>query len=278
MDDTPADTRDGGPDDPVLDVRRLSVAFGSDEVLDRLDLAVGRGERLAVVGEGATGKTTLALALADALPEPARRSGTVTYRPAGGDPVSVFDLADDERERLRREGVAVVAGDGGFEPTSPLRGQFRPALRASGTDEERAEALVASLGLDPDRVLDARPRELNAAALELAELARAALADPAVLVVDDRPAALAHLARGDRLDGFGSTVGCDRDGGVDRDAPDAPTVLALGSELPALSAVADRLAVLHDGHVVEIGATERVLDDPSHPYTRRLVEYYGGSP
>jgi len=277
MVDAPA-ARGDGPDDPVLAVEHLSVAYGSDEVLDRLDLAVDRGERLAVVGESASGKTTLALALVDALPEPARRSGAVIYRPGDGDPISVFDLDDDERDRVRREAVAVVAGDGGFAPTSTLRAGFRPALRATGTDEARAEALLASLGLDPDRVLDARPGELNAAALELSELARAALAAPAVVAVDDRPAALAHLARGDRLDSFRSAVGADgATGAAGGAAPDAPAVVALGGELPALAALADRLAVLHDGHVVEVGPTERVLDEPTHPHTRTLVAFYRGS-
>jgi|GEM_PF-609159 len=275
----PVDAHGDEPEDPVLAVERLSVAYGGDEVLDRLDLSVERGERLGVLGEGATGKTTLARALVDGVSAPARVSGSVSYRPESGDPVPVFDLDDDEREWFRRESVALVTGDaGGFDAASTLRGQFRPALRATGTDEARAERLLSALGLDAERVLDARPRELNAAATQLAALARAALADPAVLVVDDCPAAVAHLARGDRLDRFESAVRADRDaGGADGDAPDAPTVVALGAELPALATLADRLAVLHDGHVVEIGPTERVLDEPSHPHTRTLVEFYRGA-
>ncbi|QLH84497.1 ATP-binding cassette domain-containing protein [Halosimplex pelagicum] len=269
----PVDAPVDEPDDPVLAVERLSVAYGGDEVLDRLDLAVERGERLAVVGEHATGKTTLARTMVDGLAAPARVSGSVTYRPEGGDPVSVFDLDDDGRERFRREAVAVVTGDaGGFDPTSTLRSQFRPALRATGTDEARAERLLSALGLDADRVLDARARELNAAATQLADLALAAVADPAVLVVDDRPAALTHPARGDRLDRFESAVAADTDGGTT--GAGGPTLVALGTELPALATLSDRLAVLHDGHVVEAGPTERVLDEPSHPHTRRLVEFY----
>ncbi|QPV61979.1 ATP-binding cassette domain-containing protein [Halosimplex litoreum] len=281
MDGSPLDAPGNEPDDPVLTVERLSVAYGSAEVLDRLDLAVERGERLAVVGEGASGKTTLAQALVDGISAPAQVSGSVSYRPSGGDPVSVFDLADDERERFRREAVTVVTGDGdGFDATSTLRGQFRPVLRATGTDEARAERLLSALGLDPDRVLDARSRELNAATLALAALARAALAAPAVLVVDDCRAAIGHLARGDRLDRFESVAAADTDAdGTEGVAPGPlPTIVALGTELPALAALADRLAVLHDGHVVEVGPTERLLDEPSHPHTRRLVEFYGGSP
>ncbi|ELZ26932.1 oligopeptide/dipeptide ABC transporter, ATPase subunit [Halosimplex carlsbadense 2-9-1] len=275
----PVDAPRDDPDDSVLTVERLSVAYGSDEVLDRLDLSVARGERLAVLGEGASGKTTLARSLVAGLSAPAQVSGSVSYRPVDGDPVSVFDLADDERERFRRETVAVATGDaGGFDSTSTDRGQFQPALRATGTDEARAERLLSALGLDADRVLDARPRQLNAAATQLAALARAALAGPAVLVVDDCRAAVGHLVRGDRLDRFESAVGLGTDtGGADGDGPESPTVVALGAELPALAALADRLAVLHDGHVVEAGPTERLLDEPSHPHTRRLVEFYGGS-
>jgi ABC-type glutathione transport system ATPase component len=269
----PADGPTDEPDDPVLATERLSVSYGSQAVLDRLDLTVERGERLAVVGESASGKTTLARALVDDPPAPARIAGSVTYRPERGDPVSVLDLGDD-RGRFRRESVAVVTGDEPFDPASALRGQFRAARRATGADEERAEALLAALGLDADRVLDIRTGELNATATQLVDLARAALADPAVLVVDDRPAALAHLARGDRLDRFESAVAAANDD----EETDTPTLVALGTELPALAALADRLAVLSDGHVVEVGPTERVLDDPSHPHTRRLVEFYEGFP
>jgi len=277
---SPADAPGNEPDDPVLTVERLSVAYGSADVLDRLDLAVARGERLAVVGEGASGKTTLARALVAGLSPPAQVSGSVTYHPGSGHPVPVFDLAEDVRERFRRETVAVVTGDGdGFDPTSTLRGQFRPVVRAIGTDEARAERLLSALGLDAGRVLDARPRELNAAATGLAALARAALADPAVLVVDDCPAAIGHLARGDRLDRFQSAIATDIDAGATEEVTPGthPTIVALGTELPSLAALADRVAVLHDGHVVESGPTERLLEEPNHPHTRRLVEFYGGS-
>ncbi|WP_123538688.1 ATP-binding cassette domain-containing protein [Halosimplex salinum] len=259
-------------DDPVLEVEQLSVAYGSVDVLDRLDLPVRRGERLAVVGESASGKTTLATALVDGVPGPARVSGSVTYRPVDGDPVAVFDLDDDARQQFRRETVAVVSGDaGGFEPTRTVRSQFRPVLRTTGDGEERAATLLSAVGLDAERVLGARPGDLNRGAEQLTQVVRGVLADPAVLVLDALPVAVDHLARGDRLATLEAAARTGTDSGGE------PTVVALGSELPALATLADRLAVLHDGHVVEVGPVDRVLDDPTHPHTRTLVEFYRGS-
>lgn len=266
MAETPVDD----PADPVLAVEQLSVAYGDRTVLDRLSLPVGRGGRLAVVGESGSGTTTLATALVAGLPDTARVSGSVTYRPEAGDPVAVFELDDDALDRFRRETVAVVSGDaGGLDPTSTLRSQFRPALRSASADEDRVRELLSAVGLDPDRVLGASPRELNAGATQLARVVRGALTDPAVLVLDDLPVAFDSLARGDglaALESAGTSDGAET------------TVVALGSDLPALSTLADRLAVLHDGHVVEAGPTERVLDDPSHPHTRTLVAFYSGGP
>lgn len=274
--DDPTPDRTHGPtadrvDDPILDVERLSAAYGSETVLDLLDLSVPRGEVLGVVGESSTGKTTLATALVDGVPAPGSISGTITYRPDEGDPVRVLELDDDALRRFRRETVALVSGDvGGFEPTAPLRSQFRPVLRATDADEERLRDLLAAVGLDPERVLDTRPDELSAGTEQLAQVVRGVLADPAVLVLDDLPLAFDRLARGDLSEVLGTDASAesDRDGGT--------TVVVLGSDLPALASMADRLAMLHDGHVVESGPTDRLLDEPEHPHTRTLVDFYRG--
>ncbi|WP_436923512.1 ATP-binding cassette domain-containing protein [Halosimplex amylolyticum] len=258
--------------DPILDVERLSVAYGRERVLDRLDLAVRRGEILGVVGESSTGKTTLATALVDGVPAPGRVSGTITYAPEEGDPISVRELDEDALRRFRREEVAVVSGDvGGFEPTSTIRSGFRPVLHATDADEERARALLSTVDLDSGHVLDARPGDLNVGAQQLAQVVRGLLADPAVLVLDDLPIAFDRLARGALAALLEAAASAEpvRDGET--------TVVALGSDLPTLAAMADRLAVVHDGHVVESGPTDRLLDEPHHPHTRTLVEFYGGT-
>ncbi|MFB6139022.1 MAG: ATP-binding cassette domain-containing protein [Halosimplex sp.] len=259
-------------DDPVLEVEHLSAAYRNEGVLDRLDLRVECGDRLGIVGESASGKTTLATALVDGVPSPGRVSGTVTHHPESGDPIAVFDLGEGDRDRFRRESITAVSGDvGRLDPTATVDELFEPRLRAVGADEERAADLLAAVGLDHERVRYARPGELNAGGRQIARAVRGLLTDPAVLVLDGLPLAIDHLGSANRIDALAAAATGVRDRTADT------TVVALGSDLPSIAAVSDRLAVLYDGRVVEQGPTERVVEDPHHPHTRTLVDYYGNA-
>ena len=252
---------DDAIDDPVVEVRTLSAAYGTVGVLDRVSIDLTRGEVLGVVGENGAGKTTFADLLLGLVTESARVSGSVTYHPEGRDPVDILELDGSDLQAFRRETVSVVTHGRGLNPTMTVREQFRDTVGRHADDEGAllAEAgdLLASFGLDADRVLDTPPGDLSDGVAETALLVHAIVGDPEVLVVDGRSTALSRLAaRPALLDERGLTV------------------VALSRELPTLAALADRLAVLADGHFVEVGSTDDVLGDPTHPHTRELVAYY----
>lgn len=250
--------------DAVLAVRDLAVSYGDRPVLDGLSLDVRRGEVLGVVGESGGGKTTLALALVGAVPAPGRAEGSVTFRPVDGDPVDVLSLSSSARRRFRGRRVAVVAADDlppGGEVGEYVASVSEANGAAAATGRDRAARLLRRLGHDPDRVLGARPETLDGGARWAALAAAAVAPGPAVLVLDSPPAQFDALAR--RVDA----------GAL---AADFGLTLVLVGGVRALSVLADRLAVLYGGDVVETGTPAALRAESDHPFTRRLFRLFEG--
>lgn len=253
--------------DVVVRIRDLSISSGGSRALDRLTLDVHRGERLGVVVDGSESASTLAYALLNAVPGGSEPTGELTYVPEAGEPIDVLALDGRDLRHFRWEAVSIVEGDGfeSFNPATSVRAHFAETLRAHGADVEagleRAKRLLSTFDLDPDRVLVASPNELGGVERRT-RLALALLLDPDVLVLDDlRPTTEVERARAP-LEELGRSEGT--------------ALLALGEELAPIAALAERLAVVREGRVVEVGPTDDVLEDPTHPFTRSLVEYWRG--
>ena len=253
---------------PVLEVDRLYHYYGSRDTprwgtrrpvvraVDEVSLSVDRGEIVAVVGESGSGKSTLARAMAGALTPTA---GTISLD--GRDITSERSLDD-------RRSIQLVNQN----PRSALNRR-----RSIGHALDQAQR-VHGLGSNPagrrkrslaqlemvhlaSRHLERRPHELSGGELARVVLARALLLDPKVLVLDeptsslDAPvkAAIVRLVRELR-----DEVGV--------------ALVVITHELPIARRVADRVAVMHQGRVVEEGPVESVLAHPTDPYTRSLLK------
>ncbi|GGL37710.1 ABC transporter ATP-binding protein [Planomonospora parontospora] len=231
----------------------LQVAGLGTEVLREVDLDVARGERLAVVGRSGSGKTTLARCIAGLRPW---TSGTVRLagrplprsprRRGRADLARVQYVFQDARASFdpRRAVVEQVA-----RTAVRLRGQAAPTAR------EEAFASLASLGLDHETALR-RPDALSGGELQRAALARALLARPDVLICDEITSGLDPVTQAETLD---LLTGLDL------------TLIVISHDLPMAVRIADRVAVVHEGRLVEHGPAERVLRHPSHPVTRALT-------
>jgi len=256
--------------DPVLEVEDLSVAFdlsrGRSTVVRNVDLDVEREEVLGVVGESGSGKSMVALSMLDAVMEPGRTTGTVTYHPEDGDPVSVLDLDREELRRFRWEEVAMVfqGAMSSFNPVTRIRTHFRETLQDHDYDVEagmdRADDLLEKLYLDPDRVMGSYPHELSGGMKQRALVALSLVLEPEVLILDEPTAALDLLMQR-------SIVSLLRDL---RDELDL-TMLFITHDLPLLTKIADRMAVMYAFDVVEFAPTEAFLEETAHPYTRLLL-------
>jgi peptide/nickel transport system ATP-binding protein len=252
----------------TLNVQGLTVHYrtpGGDVLaLADVSLAVAPHRTLAVVGESGSGKSTLALAIMGLLPDAAHvTAGHVLFQ--GRD---VLRLDREGRRKLRGRGVALVFQD----PFSVLN----PSLRVGAQIGEglvahrgltraaalaRAIDLLAEVGIaDARAVADAYPHELSGGMRQRALIAGALAAEPRLLILDEPTTALDITIEAQILDLLEELQ---RQRGL--------AMLFISHNLGVVRRIADEIAVLYAGQVVERGPTREVLARPLHPYTKGLV-------
>jgi len=250
----PAETPNTAPRLEVLD---LTARHRGATVLHGVDVAVGAGECLAVVGRSGSGKTTLARCVAG-LHE--NRTGDVLLNGRA--------LARSLRRRAETDLAAVqyVFQDarGSFDEHRSVLDQIaRTAvrLRGSSTSDARRTALaeLSGVGLD-ERTAARRPAGLSGGELQRAALVRALLARPAVLICDEITSGLDAPTRSALLDQL-----------ADLRAAHGCALVLISHDLGVVARLADRVAVLHEGRVVESGSARAVLGSPTHPVTTGLL-------
>jgi oligopeptide/dipeptide ABC transporter ATP-binding protein len=252
---------------PLVAVRDLVKAYplgrGAGEVraLDGVSLALAAGEMLALVGESGSGKSTLLAQIAG-----------LETADAGAIEVDGRDLRTlDRRERraLRRRVQMIfqdpyesldprqTIGEIVAEPLDVHRLAVEPAAR-----RERVEAALAAVGLEPaSAYLGRRPAELSGGQRQRVAIASALAVEPEVLLADEPVSMLDVSVRAEVLNLLARLR---RERGI--------AVLMVTHDLATAAAVADRIAVMYLGRVVESGPAREVLARPAHPYTRALRE------
>ncbi|WP_084255273.1 ABC transporter ATP-binding protein [Nocardioides sp. J54] len=254
---------------PLLSVRGLSVSYapprkgthlGTGAALADADLDVSPGEIVGIVGETGSGKTTLARATVGLV---APAAGTIAF--AGDD---IGGLRGRARRDFRRSGqVQLVFQDPlrSLDPDLTVAELVREPLdiAAALSRRERDQRVVESLqlvGLDPEAVLDRRPRQLSGGQRQRVSLARAVSTRPRLLFCDEPVSALDVSNRNLVLNLLDQLR-------TDLDL----AVVIIAHDLSSLAGIADRVAVFYRGRIVEQGPIRRVLEDPAHPYTALLT-------
>jgi peptide/nickel transport system ATP-binding protein len=253
---------------PVLTVRDLVVEFatarGPARVVDGVSWTVAAGETLAVVGESGSGKSVSALAVLGLLP--ARRA-TVTGRVdfAGSDLLA----APPARLRaVRGAGIAMVFQDpaAALNPMLTIGRQLTEGMQvhlgiARRAADARAQDLLAAVGLpDPRGKLRAYPHELSGGQQQRVLIAMALACDPEVLIADEPTTALDVTVQAQLLE---LVAELQRRLGI--------AVVWISHDLGVVAGLADRIAVMYAGQILEEGPTRALFDDPRHPYTRALL-------
>ena len=246
--------------DPLLEVRNAQVTFTSSRGLvhavDGVELDVHRGEVLALVGESGCGKTTLIRSI---LGLERMSAGTVVF---DGSPVT--QRASSLRALRRRVQMIFQDPTGALNPRHTIYEAVAEGIRIHKVPGDEptlvAEALARAGLRPPARYLRRYPHEVSGGQRQRVLIAGAMALGPQLLLADEPVASLDASIRGEILALMRSLV--DEQG---------ISIIAVTHDLGLAWNIADRVAVMYLGRIVEIGAAEQVLSDPQHPYTRALL-------
>ncbi|WP_414442338.1 ABC transporter ATP-binding protein [Burkholderia sp. 22PA0106] len=250
----------------VRDLRVVGSRPGEPDttIVHGIDLDIMQGEVLALIGESGSGKTTIALSLMGHARGGCRIAGG-TIRVGGTD---VLSLRPNALASFRGRRVAYIAQSAAaaFNPSRVILDQViesalihrtmsRQAARAKAIELFRALALP-----QPESIGRRYPHQVSGGQLQRLMAAMALMTDPELVILDEPTTALDVTTQVDVLRAFRSVI---RERGM--------TAVYVSHDLAVVGQMADRIAVLSDGVVREIGETAQILQAPSHPYTQSLV-------
>ncbi|PSL51904.1 peptide/nickel transport system ATP-binding protein [Saccharothrix carnea] len=253
---------------PLLALEDVSVDFVSGGVthpaVRDVSLSLTAGEVLAVVGESGSGKTVTAMSLLRLLPATARLSGRAVFE---GRDLYAMGTAELRAVRGGRIGMVFQEPMSALNPVFTIGAQLVEAVRAHRPvtrrqARDRAAELLRLVGLpDQERRLRAYPHELSGGQLQRVVIAMAVACEPALLVADEPTTALDVTVQAEIIELLRDL----------RDRLDV-AILLITHDMGVVAGLADRVAVMREGRVVEQGEVVEVLRRPRHAYTRQLLD------
>ncbi len=295
--------------DTVLDVRNLQVEFQTDEkrvlAVDGIDFKLKRGQTLGIVGESGSGKSVTSLAVMGLVPSPGKIKGEIYFRASkdGAEPVNLVGLSADEKRFYRGSKIAMIFQEPmsslnpvytcGFQLTEAIR-QHQNVSQAEArrqaiaglqevkllpSDEElkqtyledfRNENPTQSLPGEKEinhqinssklAILERYPHELSGGQLQRVMIAMAISCNPEVLIADEPTTALDVTVQATILD-------------LLRELRDkrGMSMIFITHDLGVIAEIADTVAVMYQGKIVESGDVWQIFSNPQHPYTKGLL-------
>jgi peptide/nickel transport system ATP-binding protein len=247
-----------------LSIEGLTLTLDGRTILDGVDLEVAPGKITGLAGESGSGKTLTGMSIMGLPPERSVLGGAIRYRGT-----NLLELADRPRNALRGKEIAMVFQDpaASLHPMMTIGTQLTDHVRHHLGLSKRAahDRLVGLLGQvrvpDPAGAMRKYPHQFSGGQLQRIAIAGAIACEPRVLVADEPTTALdvtvqagiLHLMR-DLCDSLGLTI------------------ILITHDLGVMSALADTIAVMRHGKVVEVGTRADVIQRPAHPYTRSLLD------
>ncbi len=252
---------------PVLEVENLEIQItgGSEPIVDNVSFSLSPGETLCIVGESGCGKSLTALALMGLLATPPlkRTDGTATFQ--GED---LFAMSRNRLRQVRGGRMAMIFQEpmSSLNPALKIGEQIAEAVRAHqrvGADAARARAIEM---LERVRIpaaekrLNEYPHQLSGGMRQRVMIAMALANDPSLLIADEPTTALDVTIQAQILD-LMSTLSKESDAAL----------IMITHDLGVVAEMADRVAVMYAGRIVEAGSAAQVFNDPQHPYTLGLI-------
>jgi oligopeptide/dipeptide ABC transporter ATP-binding protein len=272
---------------PLLEVRQLNIDFpikagvAAAKLLDLpeksrktlpavrdLSFSIDAGEVLGLVGESGSGKSITSLAIMRLLPGQARVSGGIVFA-VNGTARNLAALSDDSMRQLRGSRIAMIFQEPmtALNPVMRVGDQIAEAVRAHGSRSRSEAAKLAVQAMinvaipEPDRRARDYPHQLSGGMRQRIMIAMAIVNRPQLLIADEPTTALDVTIQAQILQLL-----------ADLRAKFGLAMLFISHDLAVVSQVADRVAVMYAGNLVELGTRQEIFQAPAHPYTRGLLK------
>lgn len=249
----------------LLQVRRLSSAFADLTIVDDISFDLHRGETLALVGESGSGKSITALSLMRLLPKP----GKIIQGHVLLDQKNIVDLHVNEMRKLRGKRIAMIFQDPmtSLNPVHRVGDQIVEAIQLHDDCSKveaiaRAKSLFEEVGIpDPEQRLEAYPHQLSGGLKQRVMIAMALSMEPDLLIADEPTTALDVTIQAQIIELLRRLQ---KSRGM--------SILLITHDLGVVNELADRVAVMYAGRIVETANRVELLSNPKHPYTRGLLK------
>jgi oligopeptide/dipeptide ABC transporter ATP-binding protein len=263
---------------PLLDVRHLTVEFPAQNnnvarapspaiAVRDLSFSIAADEVLGLVGESGSGKSVTSLALMRLLPPQARASGEIVYR-SNGSAQNLLQLPGDDMRRLRGSCIAMIFQEPmtALNPVMRVGDQIAEAVRAHNamSKKEARDRAVAAMNdvaiADAGRRARDYPHQLSGGMRQRVMIAMAIVNRPQLLIADEPTTALDVTIQAQILDLL-----------AELRSKFGLTMLFISHDLAVVSKVADHIAVMYAGNLVELGRKQDIFTAAAHPYTQGLL-------
>lgn len=256
----------------VLSVQDVSIVYrvsrGQVKASQHISFDLHKGESLALIGESGSGKTTVSLSFIDMLPSAAKIMGGKVLYTRDGKTENIFEFSEARMRDFRWHDCAMVfqGAQNAFNPVLKIKEQFLDTARAHGWRDKgkvikRTLELLRLVRLDPERTLESFPHELSGGMKQRTLLALGVLLDPQVVILDEPTTALDILTQRaiiEVLKEMQSRLGF--------------SIIFISHDLALAAEMADRVATMYAGEMVELGSTQHIFYEPLHPYSLGLLQ------
>ena len=255
--------------EPLVEIRELETAFDTNawkfQALRGINLRIDRGERVGLVGESGSGKSVTARSILRLIDEPGEiEGGSIEFQ---GE--NLLTASDGRMREIRGRNITMIFQDPStsLNPVYSVRNQMVEAIAHNRDigDAEAEDVALENLELvdmpEPERVLNSYPHELSGGMKQRVSIAMTLGFDPDLIIADEPTTALDVTVQKKVLDIFQRIVD-------ERDL----SVLWITHNLGVVAEFCDKVAVIYAGEIVEYGDIYQIFDNPTHPYTRELLE------
>ncbi|MDV3104737.1 ABC transporter ATP-binding protein [Thermococcus waiotapuensis] len=261
--------------EPILEVRDLTVHFytyaGIVKAIEKVSFDVYRGETFALVGETGCGKSVTSRALTQLIESPGRIvEGRVLYHREDGSTVDLLKLNEEEIREIRGKEIAYIFQDphASLDPLYTVGYQIAEAMVVHRTVKDWKEGLRKAVDIlkrvlipDPENRVNNYPHEMSGGMKQRVVIGAGVSNDPRILIADEPTTALDVTVQAQILDLMNKLK-----------EEYNTTVILITHNMGVVAEMADRVAVMYAGKIVEIGSVDQIFKNPLHPYTKGLLK------